>query len=102
MPLNIQMEVEPIKEVAGETSDAGSSPQDQDGVSGNENGDYVGLGDLRLPPLCEHLQNFLVYETESKFYIVGSKEREEFRLIKIDREEPRELVSQSIHSKEFF
>ncbi|XP_067675637.1 polyphosphoinositide phosphatase-like [Haliotis asinina] len=44
-------------------------------------------------PVISYLQKLVLYETKARFYIVGSNKTEtKFRVLKIDRTEPRELV----------
>ncbi|CAH1788511.1 unnamed protein product [Owenia fusiformis] len=48
---------------------------------------------LRETPLIKLTQKIAVYETKARFYIVGSNNTEtKFRVLKIDRTEPKELV----------
>jgi hypothetical protein len=48
---------------------------------------------MKFHPLVRSVQKIVVYETKTRFYIVGSNEdQSKFRVLKIDRTEPKELV----------
>ncbi|XP_046335599.2 polyphosphoinositide phosphatase-like isoform X2 [Haliotis rufescens] len=55
---------------------------------------YVVLCRIKMErPVISYLQKLVLYETKARFYIVGSNKTEtKFRVLKIDRTEPRELV----------
>jgi len=48
---------------------------------------------MKFHPLVRSVQKIVVYETKTRFYIVGSNEdQSKFRVLKIDRTDPKELV----------
>ena len=48
---------------------------------------------INFHPFTRSVQKIVVYETKTRFYIVGSNEEQtKFRVLKIDRTEPRELI----------
>ena len=48
---------------------------------------------MKFHPLVRSVQKIVVYETKTRFYIVGSNEdQSKFRVMKIDRTDPKELV----------
>ena len=48
---------------------------------------------MKFHPLVRSVQKIVVYETKTRFYIVGSNEdQSKFRVLKIDRTEAKDLV----------
>ncbi|XP_019639240.1 PREDICTED: polyphosphoinositide phosphatase-like [Branchiostoma belcheri] len=53
----------------------------------------LGHPTMRPVPLISSVQRIVLYETKARFFLVGSNNREtKFRVLKIDRTEPKELV----------
>ena len=58
----------------------------------NEFGSNIQEGDCHFMPFIRTVQRIVLYMTKSRMYIVGSNNMEnKFRVLKIDRTEPREL-----------
>ena len=49
--------------------------------------------EIAFHPFVRTVQKIVVYETKHRYYVVGSNpEQTKFRVLKIDRTEPRELL----------
>ena len=52
----------------------------------------VNLNELTFHTFTRSMQKIVIYETKTRFFIVGSNEDQtKFRILKIDRTEPKEL-----------
>eukprot|EP00117_Sycon_ciliatum_P027066 scpid21982/ scgid0701/ Polyphosphoinositide phosphatase; Phosphatidylinositol 3,5-bisphosphate 5-phosphatase; SAC domain-containing protein 3 len=74
----------------GRTATVGSTTASSESTGAMRAGD---VNKLVLNPAMSKVQNIAVYGTKTRFYLIGSNNTETvFRVLKIDRTEPRELV----------